>query len=87
MTETERKILTHLANKPFCTPAEIGMAGGGTKRNTAQGLGRFGASMIARLKERGLVEDCSALRGGYSACRITRAGRAALTIPEATEPK
>jgi hypothetical protein len=78
LTETTRKALLHLQGVEYAIPSEIGMACGGTKRNTAQGLGRFGGGVAARLCKDGLVEDCSWKRNGHPAYRITKAGRDAL---------
>jgi predicted transcriptional regulator with HTH domain len=59
----------------YVTPADIGAAMGGTLTMKAQGLGRMGGRRAKRLIGMGLVEDCSVMRGGFPAYRITALGR------------
>jgi hypothetical protein len=76
LTEIDRKVLSWMAQcLRYVTPAEIGSAMGGTVSGKAQGLGRMGGRRAKRLIEKGLVEDCSAMRGGFPAYRITALGR------------
>lgn len=73
VTPTTLKILRYMVGKPFCTPAEIGGVIG-TKTNKAQGLGRMGGRLAKKLVADDLAGDCSHLRGGFPAYRITLAG-------------
>ena len=78
LTEPQRRALRYLAGRSYATPAEIGEAMGGTRSGKAQGLGRLGGAMAARLIKRGLAYDASGSRGGFPAYSITRAGREAV---------
>jgi hypothetical protein len=80
MTEAQRLALRSMAAVPFVAPSEIGYAMTRDRPYPlkAQGAGRVGASMAIRLIKLGWVEDCSFLRGGFPAYRITGAGRAAV---------
>jgi hypothetical protein len=75
ITATQRKALEHLDLVEYATPAEIGHTLGSTKTGSAQGAGRLGASVLSRLLKSGLAENCSFLRHGFPAYRITGAGR------------
>jgi predicted transcriptional regulator with HTH domain len=80
LTEIDRKVLQWLTKvcgpHTYVTPAEIGLAMGGTVTGKPQGLGRMGGRRAKRLIGMGLVEDCSVMRGGFPAYRITALGRA-----------
>lgn len=84
MTEAERRVLKHLSDKLWDSPANIGWAmveGRDLKaahRANAQGLGRIGGGMCRKMIARGLVKDASRIRGGYPAYAITPAGLAVL---------
>lgn len=91
VTEAERRALTYMAtysgDHTWLTPAQIGQGMGGTKSGKAQGLGRIGGRMAARLRKMGFVADRSMLRRGFPAYCITQAGRLALNPPpENTSP-
>jgi hypothetical protein len=86
LTETDRKVLTWMVNirivtpvlgsyQGYATPAEIGVAMGGTVSGKPQGLGRMGGRRAKRLREMGLVENCSFMRRGFlPAYRVTALG-------------
>lgn len=76
LTEPQRKALSFLATVSYAIPSQIGEAMGGSKRGVAQGLGRMGGAMAARLQRLGLVCDASRNRSGFPAYSISRAGRA-----------
>jgi hypothetical protein len=85
LTEIDIKVLTWMTKicvshqiggscQGYATPAEIGAAMGGTVTGKPQGLGRMGGRRAKRLIEKGLVEDCSFMRGGFPAYRVTALG-------------
>jgi hypothetical protein len=74
LTEADRKVLSWMVRIRYSTPADIGTMIGGTVSGKAQGLGRMGGRKAKRLREMGLVEDCSAMRGGFPAYRVTALG-------------
>jgi hypothetical protein len=80
LIEVDRKVLSWMAaiyataaikgsRHNYVTPAEIGVVMGGTVMGKPQGLGRIGGRRAKRLREMGLVEDCSAMCGGFPASR------------------
>lgn len=79
LTEPQAKALRYLAEHPICSPADLGQGMGGTRTGKAQGLGRLGGGMAARLIKMGLVYDASHSRGGFPAYSISAAGRSALS--------
>lgn len=93
ISEAERRILAHLADKPWDSPSNIGAAlveGRDLKaarRGNAQGLGRIGGGMCRKMIVKGLVTDASRARGGFPAYAITATGRKALLgdpLPDST---
>jgi hypothetical protein len=82
ISDAERRVLAHLADKPWDSPSNIGWAmveGRDTKaahKASAQGLGRIGGGMCRKMIGKGLVMDASRKRNGYPAYAITDAGRA-----------
>jgi hypothetical protein len=74
-TTPQMKALSYLAGVEFATPSELGMAIGGTRSNKAQGLGRLGGAMGARLVQKGWAHHASWQRNGFPAYAITAAGR------------
>ena len=74
LTDNDRKVLSWMTHIRYATPADIGTVMGGTVSGKAQGLGRMGGRKAKRLIGMGLVEDCSAMRGGFPAYRITALG-------------
>jgi hypothetical protein len=76
VTKIDLDVLKFLSKVPYATPAEIGQAAGGTVSGKAQGLGRLGANRASRLFRMGLIEDCSAIRGGFATWRISAMGLA-----------
>lgn len=87
MTDAQRRVLTHLADKPWDSPSNIGwaMVEGrdlpAAHHGRAQGLGRIGGGMCRKMIAQGLVKDASRLRSarlGFPAYAITQAGRDAL---------
>lgn len=79
MTDPQRRALTLLSSKPFASPAELGAVISDRPHLTAQGAGRIGGSMAARLIKLGWAVSCSWERGGFPAYRITRDGQEALS--------
>lgn len=80
LTKAQHRALVRLADSVYATPADIGYAICPDRDPPlkGQGAGRIGGSMAKRLIDLGLVEDASHLRWGFSAYRITGAGRLAL---------
>lgn len=85
LTEAAQRALRHLAGVDYALPSEIGQAMGGTKSGKAQGLGRLGGAMAARLVKAGWAIDRSRLRQGFSAYGITAAGRRVLATCEGND--
>lgn len=81
LTPIQRRALDYLRNlkRPYAIPSDIGYAiavnvrrPGGMK---AQGAGRLGGMVATQLMRMGLVENASHQRDGFSAYRISKAGR------------
>lgn len=72
----------HMSERPGMTQA------GPARLTKAQGFGRLGASMAARLRKLGLAEQRPAHRSGptYTATFPTEAGRRALNAEQAEKP-
>ena len=87
MTDPQRRALAYLAAHDIVTPASLGEGMGGTRRGGAQGLGRLGGAMGARLVKMGLAHNESRHRGGFPAYSISPAGRQALAAaPRPDQP-
>ncbi len=80
LTEPQRKALTFLASVTCASPAAIGYAMTPARKHPlkAQGAGRLGGTMAARLMRNGLVCNASYMNSGFAAYAITAKGRQAL---------
>lgn len=80
MTDAQEKALRRMAQSPYVAPSDIGYAMTPDREVPlrSQGAGRIGGAMAKRLIALGLAQDCSHLRWGFPAYRITRAGRVAI---------
>lgn len=82
LTPSDVSALSYLTTVPWATPADIGHSISPAARGgiglKEQGAGRMGGRWASRAIKRGLAESCTYLRAGFSAYRITEAGRRAL---------
>lgn len=79
MSPAQRRALECLAAGYWRTPADLGYAvSTRTRPIKAQGAGRVGGAMGARLIALGWAVSAAHLRGGFPAYAITEAGRRAL---------
>ena len=81
LTDPQRRALEYLATVESASPGRIGEAmyhEGWRRRKrqlSAQGCGRVGGTMAARLIKMGLARDVSRLHDGWPAYAISYAGR------------
>lgn len=82
LTEPQLRALKHLASHDWATPANIGaaiLAGRETRQiRSAQGYGRVGGTVAARLAKAGLVYRYHWSGQGFPGYRISPLGRAEL---------
>jgi len=76
LTPTQQKTLTLLSKGPLA-PSSIGEALSTRRHLKAQGAGRLGGGVAARLIKMGFARHSDA-RGGFPCYEITEAGRQAL---------